>query len=1663
SVKRAARPDASLKATRELLAQRNAELAIINSIQQGLATKLDFQAIVDLVGDRLREVFNTPDLGINWYDESANLSHYLYAYEHGKRLTIAPHSPTPGGTFETMKKTRAPVVLGSVADYARLGVTPIAGTDSSKSMIRVPIISSDRLLGNISIENYERENAYGPSDVRLLNTIAASLGTALENARLFDETQRLLKETEQRAAELVIINSVQQGLASKLDMQSIYDLVGDKLSEVLNSQDIDIRLYDPATKQIFYPYLKDRGRRITVPPTPLAGVSKFVIESQKTWIANANLARRMEEVGSKVIPGTQMEKSAVAVPIVVGDHALGLVMICNYETENAFPDSSVRLLQTVVSAMSVALENARLFDETQCLLKETEQRNAELAIINSIQQGLAAELDFQAIVDLVGDKLREVFDTPDLGIRWYDEKTKLAHTLYAYEHGKRLFVAPAPPTPGGLFETMRRTRQPIVLNDAADYRALPGGPVPGTDESKSMIAVPIITGDRVLGSVTIENYERENAFGEAEVRLLTMIAASLGTALENARLFDETQRLLKETEQRNAELAIINSVQAALAAELNIQGIYDAVGDKIREIFRNTDMGIRIYDPKTKLVHYPYTYENGQRISIRNAPLTERGFAAHVIGTRETLVVNEKMEEVSARYGSFTLPGTADEKSAVYVPLVSGDQARGLISLIDTKREHAFSDSDVRLLQTLANSMSVALENARLFDETQRLFRESEQRAAELAIINSVQQALTGELSLQGVYDAVGDKIREIFRNTDMGIRIYDPKTKLVHYPYTYENGQRISIRNAPLTERGFAAHVIGTRETLVVNEKMEEVSARYGSFTLPGTADEKSAVYVPLVSGDQARGLISLIDTKREHAFSDSDVRLLQTLANSMSVALENARLFDETQRLFRESEQRAAELAIINSVQQALTGELSLQGVYDAVGDKIREVFRDAFVGIRIYDAKTDLVEYPYTYYDGKRHDIAPGPLGDHGFGAHVIRTGETLVVNEDAAGVSARFGSYMMVDAPMSKSELLVPLLVGGEARGLIQLSSIEREHAFSESDVRLLQTLASSMSAALENARLFDETQRLLKETEQRNAELAIINSVQAALAAELNIQSIYDAVGDKIREIFRNRDMGIRVYDPKTDLIHYPYSYENGKRHFLDSEPLGETGFAKHVLRTRETLIINENMAQAMEQYGSFTLPGTQMEKSTVLVPMVVGDQARGVISLSDMEREHAFSTSDVRLLQTLANSMSVALENARLFDETQRLLKVTEQRAAELAVINSIQQGMAAKLDFQAIVDLAGDKLRDVFKTGDIGIRWHDAKTNLMHYLYEYEHGVRLSVPAAPPSPGGSWAKMVKTRRPIVLNTPAEINATGIVVIPGTDHSLSMLSVPILGGDRVLGTIHVESFEREYAFGEAEVRLVSTVAASMGVALENARLFDETQRLFQAEQQRAAELAVINRIQQGMAAKLDFQTIVDLVGDKLREVFNSGDVGIRSYDPAANLVHFLYEYEHGVRLTLAPKTPPAGGPFIKAIQTRKAVVFNSPAEADALGAVKIPGTDMSVSGMFVPILSGMFVPILGSDRLIGVVTLGDYQRQNAYGEAEIRLISTVAASMGVALENARLFDETQRLLKETEQRNAELAIINSVQAALAAELNIQGIYDAVGDKIRDIFRKTDMT
>ena len=154
----------------------------------------------------------------------------------------------------------------------------------------------------------------------------------------------------------------------------------------------------------------------------------------------------------------------------------------------------------------------------------------------------------------------------------------------------------------------------------------------------------------------------------------------------------------------------------------------------------------------------------------------------------------------------------------------------------------------------------------------------------------------------------------------------------------------------------------------------------------------------------------------------------------------------------------------------------------------------------------------------------------------------------------------------------------------------------------------------------------------------------------------------------------------------------------------------------------------------------------------------------GTIAMEDYERENAYGEAEVRLLSTVAASMGVALENARLFDETQRLFKETEQRAAELAIINSIQEGMAAKLDFQAIIDLVGDKLREVFTAGVVGIRWYDPQGQPDSLRVSSTNTASACSPAATaPSPGGPWSsRCVRPRQPLVDQHRAEMVALGI-------------------------------------------------------------------------------------------------------------------------------------------------------------------------------------------------------------------------------------------------------------------------------------------------------------
>jgi serine phosphatase RsbU (regulator of sigma subunit) len=195
--------------------------------------------------------------------------------------------------------------------------------------------------------------------------------------------------------------------------------------------------------------------------------------------------------------------------------------------------------------------------------------------------------------------------------------------------------------------------------------------------------------------------------------------------------------------------------------------------------------------------------------------------------------------------------------------------------------------------------------------------------------------------------------------------------------------------------------------------------------------------------------------------------------------------------------------------------------------------------------------------------------------------------------------------------------------------------------------------------------------LQQELSEREAELELIKSVQLALASRLDVQSIYNLVGDTIRDIFDSQVVMISTYDPQDETIEHRYAIERGERIIAPGRhPI--RGFRTQIVQTRQPVLVNTNVAELAARLGQYTIPGTITPKSWLGVPMIVGDQVTGILSLQNVDTEFAFDESDVRLLQTLAASMSVALENARLWKQEELYRKAFER---EFEIGREIQAG----------------------------------------------------------------------------------------------------------------------------------------------------------------------------------------------------------------------------------------------------------------------------------------------------------------------------------------------------------------------------------------------------
>ena len=355
--------------------------------------------------------------------------------------------------------------------------------------------------------------------------------------------------------------------------------------------------------------------------------------------------------------------------------------------------------------------------------QEIDRRDKEIAIFNSVGEAMTKTLTVKTVTRIVGDKVREIFGIEVVEILLRDRDSGLITVPYAFAAGG--YTEPEPFAMGeGLTSKVILSRRPLMLSTSKDQDA-EGALAPNEeDQTESYLGVPIIAGDEVVGVVSVQSYEKD-VFTETHVRLLQGLSASMGIAISNARLFDETQRLLREAEQRAAEFGAISKVSEALIAEADFDSTIQLIGNQMRDIFAADIVYVALLDPGTRLINFPYQYGD----EFKALQLGE-GLTSRIIETGEPLLINRDLSERRAQIGVSRVG--KDALSYLGVPIKTAQGTMGVISVQSTTQEGMFDDNSVRLLSTMAANAGAALHNAQLYSETLQL-SQSQQQAKEAA------------------------------------------------------------------------------------------------------------------------------------------------------------------------------------------------------------------------------------------------------------------------------------------------------------------------------------------------------------------------------------------------------------------------------------------------------------------------------------------------------------------------------------------------------------------------------------------------------------------------------------------------------------------------------------------------------------------------------------------------------------------------------------------------------------------------------------------------------------------------------------------------------------------------------------------------------------------
>ncbi|NWF63462.1 MAG: GAF domain-containing protein [Chloroflexi bacterium] len=1605
--------------------KRRAELTGLANLNQVLGSVRDGQDVIARLVESIAPLFQAEIVGFLLYDENKRTlegkipfrglpDHFVEIY----RSTISSESPA-----ENILLSQKPIITSNAMSdesWRLLGLADVATAASLREVASIPLLSSGRMLGYLQIGNHVQASVpFAAEDIRLMTIVANQAASILENTLLIQQARM----RTQRADALRRIASL---AASSATLDEILKYSVQDLARLFNADMGAVFLLDEVRGALLlnissmYGVPEDLGNsfiQIFLDDPQY----HFTVSGSKRPFLSGRLStdRRILPAYRPLVTALAME-SAMVVPLVVRDHSVGELMLGSRKLEH-FNASDLQTVSTAAGQLAAAVETAELTTHTDDSLR---RRVEQLTVITRVNRELVASLDVKQLLQVLRDESVRVSGA-DCSSTLLVEPAGSTEFVVQFVNGCERSSALTPRE-----RSVLNNGEPLVLSDFVQEAILPPH-----ENARSAVIVPILYQTRSLGLLSVHS-SQANFFNEESAEILSLLALQAGIAINNASRY-QIEKQHSELMRRRAETLVrLTDISYNLGHDQPLDQTLQMIARGIRDATSFRVVLISVFEAESGMLRRATSVglpqETWNELAARRQPVSSikqlmrpefKISRSYFIPADQTPVIPPDVHHVVIDTGKpVSLGANAwHPDDFILIPLENSEgDLIGLISLDDPSDGLRPDRAAIESVEVFAAQAALLISNiirqgdlrARIeqlssaFERQQRLIdmakgdlpvllrkdleqtislhnldRRAQRVRAGLAITEAVSRQFDANLALSALgretLTQLGMSVALVAENTPDGPRLLHvmgslPRATNIEALFGQRNPLRACLQNGlPI---------------LIPNLDEDD---EWRDASLLTSMRAKGVICLPIVVENKPVAAMLAASPEPMPSFTEEDRHVYTQISQQTSVILQNISLLNQTRR-------RLDEVNLMLEFSRGLSG-MDADSVVGSLLASARRVIPHAHAGVvLVWNSKNELITPRAVsgYADNDSMMKINYRLGEALPGAAFMnrkaRRVDEINFPRDYNLTTDNLALYRQATGGrLPVSCLLVPIVATDQNIGLLVLDNFNTTAAFAAEDETLLISLSQQVALALDNMRLVQTSQ-------ERAGQLQALNDASASLTTSLSTDQLIHSLLDQLGPIlpFDTATLWLRDKDRLTVVSTRGFS-DVEERQGL-SVAVSDSVLFKELAQTGQPIFVKD--VREDPRFPQVEAP----RLSWLGIPLIYKNELMGVIAVEKWQANF-YTREQTQAGLTFASQAAVSLDNSRLFEDSVKRATELDQRSQRLTALNRFTSVLTRSLDTDQILTATAEELLQGLNASRVSIVTFERGDIFWKYSTPR---IRVKLPRILPN-APIFSRLRESQG--IFNTDNAYDEPDLVSILEMlgEKARALLILPLLSGGTLTALAFVQLFG-DNRFGINELEVARTITNQASIALENARLYQSSVRM-------AERFAVLNETSSLVSASLNPEEVYVSVHKAAERLLPLDSFVITLLDAKANEIEPVYLYDRGKRLA-GERIPFGQGMSSEVIQSGRPILISNAAEANLNFAQAGDEDDVTKSILAVPMILG--------GRALGMLSAQSYQA-GVYADEDIQLLGTLANQAIVAIQNGRLFNETQELAAELEMRVME--------------------------------------